>query len=84
VCYDDDLTDALFRILYRLSSNMRHPSTSYISIEKRLEWPVAKTFFPFTFIIVTVSSNKLNLNTVNLIPDPLESFLECLRKRQIS
>ncbi|XP_077068719.1 methyltransferase-like protein 22 [Siphateles boraxobius] len=38
VCYDDDLTDALFRILYRLSSNMRHPGTSYISIEKRLNF----------------------------------------------
>uniref|UniRef100_A0A672S4Z3 Methyltransferase-like protein 22 n=1 Tax=Sinocyclocheilus grahami TaxID=75366 RepID=A0A672S4Z3_SINGR len=36
VCYDDDLTDALFRTLYRLASNMRHPSTTYISIEKRL------------------------------------------------
>ncbi|XP_067270959.1 methyltransferase-like protein 22 isoform X2 [Pseudorasbora parva] len=38
VCYDDDLTDALFRTLYRLSSNMRHPSTAYISIEKRLNF----------------------------------------------
>uniref|UniRef100_A0A8C2KAJ8 Methyltransferase like 22 n=1 Tax=Cyprinus carpio TaxID=7962 RepID=A0A8C2KAJ8_CYPCA len=36
VCYDDDLSDALFRTLYRLASNMRHPSTTYISIEKRL------------------------------------------------
>lgn len=38
VCYDDDLTDALFRTLYRLASNMRHPSTAYISIEKRLNF----------------------------------------------
>ncbi|XP_058627836.1 methyltransferase-like protein 22 isoform X2 [Onychostoma macrolepis] len=38
VCYDDDLTDALFRTLYRLASNMRHPSTTYISIEKRLNF----------------------------------------------
>uniref|UniRef100_A0A671RWU6 Methyltransferase-like protein 22 n=1 Tax=Sinocyclocheilus anshuiensis TaxID=1608454 RepID=A0A671RWU6_9TELE len=38
VCYDDNLTDALFRTLYRLASNMRHPSTTYISIEKRLNF----------------------------------------------
>ncbi|XP_073799744.1 methyltransferase-like protein 22 isoform X3 [Danio rerio] len=38
VCYDDDLTDALFRTIYRLSSNMRKPSTAYISIEKRLNF----------------------------------------------
>ncbi|KAK3553100.1 hypothetical protein QTP86_031509, partial [Hemibagrus guttatus] len=38
VCYDDDLTDALFRTLYRISSNLRHSSTAYISIEKRLNF----------------------------------------------
>lgn len=38
VCYDDDLTDALFRTIYRLSSNMKKPSTAYISIEKRLNF----------------------------------------------
>ncbi|TRY92879.1 hypothetical protein DNTS_009312 [Danionella cerebrum] len=38
VCYDDDLTDAFFRTLYRLSCNMRHPSTTFISIEKRLNF----------------------------------------------
>lgn len=35
VCYDDDLTDALFRTLYRISGNLRHSSTAYISLEKR-------------------------------------------------
>ncbi|XP_051573154.1 methyltransferase-like protein 22 isoform X2 [Myxocyprinus asiaticus] len=38
VCYDDDLTDALFRTLYRIIGNLRHPSTTYISIEKRLNF----------------------------------------------
>ncbi|XP_060757100.1 methyltransferase-like protein 22 isoform X2 [Neoarius graeffei] len=38
VCYDDDLTDALFRTLYRISSNLRHSSTIYISVEKRLNF----------------------------------------------
>ncbi|MCI4385453.1 hypothetical protein PGIGA_G00050680 [Pangasianodon gigas] len=38
VCYDDDLTDALFRTLYRICRNLRHSSTAYISIEKRLNF----------------------------------------------
>ncbi|GAA6085255.1 methyltransferase-like protein 22 isoform X1, partial [Tachysurus ichikawai] len=38
VCYDDDLTDALFRTLYRISSNLCQSSAAYISIEKRLNF----------------------------------------------
>ncbi|XP_076122309.1 methyltransferase-like protein 22 isoform X1 [Alosa pseudoharengus] len=38
VCYDDDLTDAFFRTLYRISSNLRNRSTVYVSIEKRLNF----------------------------------------------
>ncbi|XP_017562451.1 methyltransferase-like protein 22 isoform X1 [Pygocentrus nattereri] len=38
VCYDDDLTDALFQTLYRITSNLRSPSTAYFSIEKRLNF----------------------------------------------
>ncbi|KAL2100626.1 hypothetical protein ACEWY4_002387 [Coilia grayii] len=38
VCYDDKLTDALFRTLYRITSNLRKPSTLYLSIEKRLNF----------------------------------------------
>ncbi|MGH0170346.1 UNVERIFIED_CONTAM: hypothetical protein FKN15_000806 [Acipenser sinensis] len=38
VCYDDDLTDGLFRTLYRIMSNLRHPCTLYFSIEKRLNF----------------------------------------------
>ncbi|XP_030646543.1 methyltransferase-like protein 22 [Chanos chanos] len=38
VCYDDDLTDALFRTLYRITSNLRNPCTLYFSIEKRLNF----------------------------------------------
>ncbi|CAB1350280.1 unnamed protein product [Coregonus sp. 'balchen'] len=35
VCYDDDLTDALFRTLYRICNNLHLPCTTYLSIEKR-------------------------------------------------
>ncbi|XP_041813096.1 methyltransferase-like protein 22 isoform X2 [Chelmon rostratus] len=35
VCYDDDLTDGLFRTLYQLCSNFPHTCTIFISIEKR-------------------------------------------------
>ncbi|KAM9843249.1 methyltransferase-like protein 22 isoform 1-T2 [Aulostomus maculatus] len=38
VCYDDDLTDALFRTLYRLCSNFLHSCTIFISMEKRMNF----------------------------------------------
>ncbi|XP_061741391.1 methyltransferase-like protein 22 [Nerophis ophidion] len=38
VCYDDDLTDGLFRTLYRLCNNFFHACTILISIEKRLNF----------------------------------------------
>ncbi|XP_022609441.1 methyltransferase-like protein 22 [Seriola dumerili] len=38
VCYDDDLTDGLFRTLYRLCSNFTHACTIFISIEKRMNF----------------------------------------------
>ncbi|XP_068426984.1 methyltransferase-like protein 22 [Clinocottus analis] len=38
VCYDDDLTDGLFRTLYRLCSNFRHTCTIFISLEKRMNF----------------------------------------------
>ncbi|TKS88164.1 Methyltransferase-like protein 22 [Collichthys lucidus] len=34
VCYDDDLTDGLFRTLYRLCSNFHHTCTIIISLER--------------------------------------------------
>lgn len=40
VCYDDDLTDALFRTLYRITSNLRKPSIVYFSVEKRLNFTI--------------------------------------------
>ncbi|XP_066497944.1 methyltransferase-like protein 22 isoform X2 [Hoplias malabaricus] len=42
VCYDDDLTDALFRTLYRITSNLRNPSTVFFSIEKRLNFTLRR------------------------------------------
>ncbi|XP_069036860.1 methyltransferase-like protein 22 [Lepisosteus oculatus] len=38
VCYDDELTDGLFRTLYRIMGNLHNPSTAYFSIEKRLNF----------------------------------------------
>ncbi|XP_038595021.1 methyltransferase-like protein 22 isoform X3 [Micropterus salmoides] len=38
VCYDDDLTDGLFRTLYQLCSNFPHTCTIFISIEKRMNF----------------------------------------------
>ncbi|KAM3864027.1 methyltransferase-like protein 22 [Diretmus argenteus] len=38
VCYDDDLTDGLFRTLYHLCSNLAQPCITYLSIEKRLNF----------------------------------------------
>ncbi|XP_026210479.1 methyltransferase-like protein 22 isoform X2 [Anabas testudineus] len=38
VCYDDDLTDGLFRTLYRLCSNFTHTCTIFISLEKRMNF----------------------------------------------
>ncbi|KAF7200873.1 methyltransferase like 22 [Nothobranchius furzeri] len=38
VCYDDDLTDGLFRTLYRLCSSFTHSCTIFISLEKRMNF----------------------------------------------
>ncbi|KAJ7305708.1 hypothetical protein JRQ81_010074 [Phrynocephalus forsythii] len=38
VFYDDDLTDAFFRTLYRLTGNLKNPCAIYLSIEKRLNF----------------------------------------------
>ncbi|XP_074052446.1 methyltransferase-like protein 22 isoform X2 [Macrotis lagotis] len=35
VFYDDDLTDALFKTLYRITHNLKNACTIYLSIEKR-------------------------------------------------
>uniref|UniRef100_A0A8V0YTY3 Methyltransferase like 22 n=1 Tax=Gallus gallus TaxID=9031 RepID=A0A8V0YTY3_CHICK len=38
VFYDDDLTDALFRTLYRITHNLKHSCTVFLAIEKRLNF----------------------------------------------
>ncbi|XP_071616725.1 methyltransferase-like protein 22 isoform X1 [Heliangelus exortis] len=38
VFYDDDLTDALFRTLYRITHNLRNSCTIYLALEKRLNF----------------------------------------------
>ncbi|XP_078451060.1 methyltransferase-like protein 22 isoform X3 [Lampetra planeri] len=35
VCYDDELTDGLFRTVFRIMNNLRSTSSLYIAIEKR-------------------------------------------------
>ncbi|XP_072124845.1 methyltransferase-like protein 22 isoform X2 [Mobula birostris] len=42
VFYDDDLTDAFFQTIYRILSNLRNPSTVYLSVEKRLNFTLRK------------------------------------------
>ncbi|XP_061702551.1 methyltransferase-like protein 22 isoform X2 [Syngnathoides biaculeatus] len=51
VCYDDELTDAFFRTLYRLCNNFAHACTIFISIEKR---------FNFTLRQMDVSCDAYN------------------------
>uniref|UniRef100_A0A8C3BIC2 Methyltransferase like 22 n=1 Tax=Cairina moschata TaxID=8855 RepID=A0A8C3BIC2_CAIMO len=38
VFYDDDLTDALFRTLYRITHNLKNSCTVFLAIEKRLNF----------------------------------------------
>lgn len=38
VFYDDDLTDALFKILYKITHNLKNSCSIYLSIEKRLNF----------------------------------------------
>ncbi|XP_035404831.1 methyltransferase-like protein 22 isoform X2 [Cygnus atratus] len=38
VFYDDDLTDALFRTLYRITHNLKKSCTVFLAIEKRLNF----------------------------------------------
>ncbi|XP_062999615.1 methyltransferase-like protein 22 isoform X3 [Elgaria multicarinata webbii] len=38
VFYDDDLTDAFFKTLYRITSNLGNPCAVYLSIEKRFNF----------------------------------------------
>lgn len=39
VFYDDDLTDALFRTLYRITHNLKKSCTVFLAIEKRQVLP---------------------------------------------
>ncbi|NXN48054.1 MET22 protein, partial [Rhinoptilus africanus] len=38
VFYDDDLTNAVFRTLYRITRNLKHSCTVYLALEKRLNF----------------------------------------------
>ncbi|GCB69577.1 hypothetical protein scyTo_0008411, partial [Scyliorhinus torazame] len=42
VFYDDNLTDAFFQTIYRILSNLKNPSTIYLSVEKRLNFTLRK------------------------------------------
>ncbi|NWT78118.1 MET22 protein, partial [Lanius ludovicianus] len=58
VFYDDDLTDALFRTLYRLTHNLRNSCTVYLALEKRLN-------FTLRYMDVTCEAYSHFRNTLN-------------------
>ncbi|NXJ84064.1 MET22 protein, partial [Trogon melanurus] len=68
VFYDDDLTDALFRTLYRITHNLRNSCTVYLALEKRLN-------FTLRHMDVTCEAYSHFRNTLN--------DLENLRDRKI-
>ncbi|KFP46309.1 Methyltransferase-like 22 [Cathartes aura] len=63
VFYDDDLTDALFRTLYRITHNLRSSCTVYLALEKRLN-------FTLRHMDVTCEAYSHFRNTLN----DLENF----------
>uniref|UniRef100_A0A665V6G4 Methyltransferase like 22 n=1 Tax=Echeneis naucrates TaxID=173247 RepID=A0A665V6G4_ECHNA len=42
VCYDNDLTDGLFRTLHRLCTNFTHSCVIFISLEKRMNFTLKR------------------------------------------
>ncbi|NXB91517.1 MET22 protein, partial [Vidua chalybeata] len=58
VFYDDDLTDALFRTLYRITHNLRNSCTVYLALEKRLN-------FTLRHMDITCEAYSHFRNTIN-------------------
>ncbi|KAF7237462.1 Methyltransferase-like protein 22 [Varanus komodoensis] len=60
VFYDDDLTDAFFRTLYRITSNLTNPSTIYLSVEKRLKRPSCLSLASYGIPCKLLGTYRLN------------------------
>ncbi|NXJ10187.1 MET22 protein, partial [Odontophorus gujanensis] len=63
VFYDDDLTDALFRTLYRITHNLKHSCTVFLAIEKRQVLPTLN--FTLRHMDVTCEAYSHFRNTLN-------------------
>ncbi|XP_068941558.1 methyltransferase-like protein 22 isoform X2 [Petaurus breviceps papuanus] len=75
--YDDDLTDALFKTLYRLTHNLKNACTVYLSIEKRLNFTLrhlditCEAYNHFRFSLNDLQ--KLRDGKMKFIVEPIEA-----------
>uniref|UniRef100_A0A4X2KL87 Methyltransferase-like protein 22 n=1 Tax=Vombatus ursinus TaxID=29139 RepID=A0A4X2KL87_VOMUR len=77
VFYDDDLTDALFKTLYRITHNLKNACTIYLSIEKRLNFTLrhlditCEAYNHFRFSLNDLE--KLRDGKMKFIVEPIEA-----------
>ncbi|XP_053195266.1 methyltransferase-like protein 22 isoform X2 [Scomber japonicus] len=92
VCYDDDLTDGLFRTLYRLCNNFLHNCTILISIEKRMNFTLrhlnvsCKAYDHFSHCLAQLQDRvdgKCSFR-VEQLPSDFPQFLSYERIEQLS
>lgn len=91
VCYDDDLTDGLFKTLYRITSHMRRSSTIYLSLEKRLNFTLrhmdvsCEAYDHFRHCLdqlEMMTDGKMNF-TVELVKSSFPQFFQYERVEQL-
>ncbi|XP_020828648.1 methyltransferase-like protein 22 isoform X2 [Phascolarctos cinereus] len=71
VFYDDDLTDALFKTLYRITHNLKNACTIYLSIEKRLNF----TLRHFDITCEAYNHFRFSLNELEKLRDGKMKFI---------
>ncbi|XP_007498739.1 methyltransferase-like protein 22 isoform X1 [Monodelphis domestica] len=77
VFYDDDLTDALFKTLYRITHSLKNASTIFLSIEKRLNFTLrqlditCEAYNHFRFSLNDLE--KLRDGKMKFIVEPIEA-----------
>ncbi|XP_043831207.1 methyltransferase-like protein 22 [Dromiciops gliroides] len=77
VFYDDDLTDALFKTLYRITHNLKNTCTIFLSIEKRLNFTLrhlditCEAYNHFRFSLNDLE--KLRDDKMKFIVEPIEA-----------
>ncbi|KAM9031409.1 LOW QUALITY PROTEIN: methyltransferase-like protein 22 [Sarcophilus harrisii] len=77
IFYDDDLTDALFKTLYRITHNLKNACTIYLSIEKRLNFTLrhlditCEAYNHFRFSLNDLE--KLRDGKMKFIVEPIET-----------